>query len=133
MESSNEHKVLKVLLAEDNLINQKVASININKMGHSVDLANNGQIALEKFQGNDYDLIFMDLQMPVMDGIEATKRIREFESKSKHGKAIRIVAMTASAMPEDKYICYEAGMNDYVSKPFNKEDLYRIFNELLSA
>ena len=133
MESSNEHKVLKVLLAEDNLINQKVASININKMGHSVDLANNGQIALEKFQGNDYDLIFMDLQMPVMDGIEATKRIREFESKSKHGKAIRIVAMTASAMPEDKYICYEAGMNDYVRKPVNKEDLYRIFNELLSA
>ena len=77
MESSNEHKVLKVLLAEDNLINQKVASININKMGHSVDLANNGQIALEKFQGNDYDLIFMDLQMPVMDVL---KRLKESEN-----------------------------------------------------
>ncbi len=133
MESSITNKSLRVLLAEDNIINQKVATININKMGHTVDLANNGQIALEKFQGNTYDLIFMDLQMPVMDGIEATKRIREFEMMHKSPNPIRIVAMTASAMPEDKYICFEAGMNDYVSKPFNKADLYRIFDDLQSA
>ena len=133
MENEIKTRKLKVLLAEDNPINQKVASININKMGHEVELANNGEIAVEKFKGNSYDLIFMDLQMPLMDGIEATKRIRELEKMKNPDKPIRIIAMTASAMPEDKYICFEAGMNDYICKPFNREDLFRIFNELISA
>lgn len=133
MENEIKTRKLKVLLAEDNPINQKVASININKMGHEVELANNGEIAVEKFRDNIYDLIFMDLQMPLMDGIEATKRIRELEKMKNSDKPIRIIAMTASAMPEDKYICFEAGMNDYISKPFKREDLFRIFNELISA
>lgn len=129
----NGQRKLKVLLAEDNLINQKVASININKLGHDVDFANNGQIALEKYKGHNYDIILMDLQMPIMDGIEATKRIREFERINTSSHPIKIIAMTASAMPEDKYICYEAGMNDYISKPFRREDLSRVFNDFLSA
>ncbi len=123
---------LKVLLAEDNLINQKVASININKLGHDVEFADNGKIALEKFQGAKYDIILMDLQMPIMDGIEATKRIREIE-KTNIKQPVKIIAMTASALPEDKYICFEAGMNDYISKPFRREDLSRVFNDFFSA
>lgn len=131
--NSNRQRKLKVLLAEDNLINQKVAYININKLGHDVDFANNGKIALEKYKGQTYDIILMDLQMPIMDGIEATKRIREFERSKTTPFPIKIIAMTASAMPEDKYICYEAGMNDYISKPFRREDLKRVFNDFLSV
>ena len=121
---------LKVLLAEDNLINQKIAHININKLGHDVDFANNGEVAVEKYKGKSYDIILMDLQMPIMDGIEATKRIREFERTNTSDRPIKIIAMTASAMPEDRYICFEAGMNDYITKPFRREDLYRVFDEL---
>ncbi|MEA3444814.1 MAG: response regulator [Bacteroidota bacterium] len=130
--NEKDKRKLKVLLAEDNIINQKIASINICKLGHEVEFANNGKIAIEKFQGAYYDIILMDLQMPIMGGIEATKKIREIE-KSNIKRPIKIVAMTASAMPEDKHICFEAGMNDYISKPFRREDLSRVLNNYVSA
>lgn len=130
---SNRRRRLKVLLAEDNLIDQEVASININKLGHEVDFAKNGKIALEKYKGQNYDIILMDLQMPVMGGIEATKRIREFEKSKTTSLPIKIIAMTACDLFEYKYICYEAGMNDYISKPFSREDLSRVFNDFPSA
>ena len=104
---------LSILLVEDNQINQLVAKTVIEDMGHSVDIAEDGRIAVDKACQNTYDLIFMDCQMPVMDGITATKLIR----KTAPEMQVPIVAMTADAMEENKQLCLEAGMNDFISKP----------------
>lgn len=117
-------KVLKVLVAEDNLINQKVAMINLKKLGHEVEIAINGQMALDMYKTGSYDVILMDIQMPIMDGIEATIAIREYE-KEKGIKKIRIVAITANAMNEDKDKCFEIGMNGYITKPIQTEELIK--------
>ncbi len=117
---------LRVLLAEDNLVNQKVAMMVIQKLGHQVEVANNGRIAVEKFQSNHYDLILMDMMMPELDGLEATKEIRKLEREATITKPVKIVALTANAMKEDKEKCIEAGMDDYLSKPFKPEDLLRV-------
>lgn len=119
---------LKVLLAEDNLVNQKVAMMVIQKMGHKVDVANNGKIAVEKFLNGQYDLILMDMMMPEMDGLEATREIREIEKGRLPASRIKIVALTANAMKEDRERCIESGMDDYLSKPFKPEDLQRIID-----
>ena len=124
-------KTLKILLAEDNPINQKVAKMHLEKLGHKVETANNGRIALEMYTKNDYDLIFMDVQMPEMDGIESTKRIREFEKDIKTEKPITIIALTANAMKGDKEACINAGMNEYMSKPFKPEELKAILIPIL--
>lgn len=119
----NPSKKLHVLLAEDNLINQKVAMMVVQKMGFTVDVAMNGKIAVDKFSQNSYDMILMDIMMPEMDGIEATKIIREIEKNKTPGKRIKIVALTANAMKEDREKCLSSGMDDYLSKPFKPEDL----------
>lgn len=119
----NPTKKLHVLLAEDNLINQKVAMMVVQKMGFTVDVAMNGKIAVDKFSQNSYDMILMDIMMPEMDGIEATKIIRELEKNKTPGKRIKIVALTANAMKEDREKCLSSGMDDYLSKPFKPEDL----------
>ncbi len=116
----------KILLAEDNLVNQKVASMVITRLGHSVDVAGNGLEALDKFKQNQYDLILMDIMMPEMDGLEATMAIREIEKNDTTKKPIRIIALTANAMREDRERCMAAGMNDYLSKPFKPEDLEKV-------
>lgn len=103
---------LKILLAEDNPINQKLATKMLGKMGYNVDVANDGLEAVKAVKCQDYDLIFMDVQMPVMDGLEATKCITESCDK----KPV-IVALTANAMDGDREICLNAGMDDYLSKP----------------
>lgn len=122
---------LKVLLAEDNPINQKVAKMHLERLGHRVETAINGKIALDMYTKNDYDLIFMDVQMPEMDGIESTKRIREFEKDVQSKKPIIIIALTANAMKGDREACLEAGMNHYMSKPFKPEELKRILISIL--
>jgi CheY-like chemotaxis protein len=122
---------LKVLLAEDNQINQKVAKMHLEKLGHQVETADNGKIALDMFTKNQYDMIFMDVQMPEMDGIESTKRIREFEHDVKAKKPIIIVALTANAMKGDKEACLNAGMNDYMSKPFKPQELKSILDAIV--
>ena len=129
-ESNASHKIL---LAEDNPINQKVAQMHLNKLGHTVETAINGKIALEMFTKNEYDLIFMDIQMPEMDGIEATKRIREFEKDINASKPIIIIALTANAMKGDKEACIAAGMNEYMSKPFKPVELKRVLSTMLSS
>lgn len=116
----------KILLAEDNLVNQKVASMVITRLGHSVDVAGNGLEALDKFKQNQYDLILMDIMMPEMDGLEATMAIREIEKNDGSKKPIRIIALTANAMREDRERCMAAGMDDYLSKPFKPEDLEKV-------
>ncbi|MBW2000023.1 MAG: PAS domain S-box protein, partial [Deltaproteobacteria bacterium] len=115
---------LKILMAEDNLVNQKLAQKILEKRGHEVTTATNGREAVEMFEKESFDLILMDVQMPEMDGIEATRAIRERERRME--SRIPIVAMTAHAMKGDKERCLAAGMDDYVSKPVKAEELYRV-------
>ena len=111
------------LLVEDNHINQKLATALLNKIGCCVDLAENGKIALDKVQTEMYDIVFMDCQMPIMDGYEATAKIRELEKNGILKRHIPIVAMTANAMEGDREACIEVGMDDYISKPIKKANI----------
>lgn len=111
-----------ILLVEDNLINQKVATKLLEKIGYSVDLAENGLKALEALEKASYDLILMDIQMPIMNGLEATKIIRKkYEQTGERGPVI--IALTANTMPEDQSNCKEAGMDDFISKPVRQDVL----------
>jgi TMAO reductase system sensor TorS len=115
---------LRILLAEDNVVNQRVALRILEKEGHLVSVAGNGQQALAEFQQNEFDLILMDVQMPEMDGFEATAAIRESErTTSTH---IPIIAMTAHALKGDQEQCLAAGMDDYLSKPIHARELVEI-------
>ncbi len=118
----------KILLAEDNLVNQKVAMRFLEKQGHSVVLAETGTQVLAAWQEQPFDLILMDVQMPEMDGFEATALIRKQEKVGEQKQSavihIPIVAMTAHAMVGDRDRCLAAGMDDYVSKPVNAKDLF---------
>ncbi|MCC6759009.1 MAG: PAS domain S-box protein, partial [Candidatus Omnitrophica bacterium] len=115
-------KVIRILLAEDNLVNQKIAAKMLEKKGWSVKGAENGKQVLEYLEQEKFDVILMDAQMPVLDGFEATRLIREAEKKS--GKHIPIVALTAHAMAGDRQKCLDAGMDGYVSKPIDRQKLY---------
>jgi signal transduction histidine kinase/CheY-like chemotaxis protein len=115
---------LRVLVAEDNLVNQRVAVAMLAKRGYDVTLASNGNEALQALARSVFDLVLMDVQMPEMDGLEATRRIRKIESSTAHH--IPVVAMTAHAMIGDREKCLAAGMDGYISKPIQ-------FTELLSA
>jgi signal transduction histidine kinase/DNA-binding response OmpR family regulator len=114
------HFPLSILVAEDNMINQAVAKRMFSKLGYEVILADNGQIALDTTLNQRIDVVFMDMQMPVMDGVQATRAIRLQLPRDKQPK---IIAMTANAMQGDRERCIAAGMNDYLSKPFKKEAL----------
>jgi signal transduction histidine kinase/CheY-like chemotaxis protein/HPt (histidine-containing phosphotransfer) domain-containing protein len=113
---------LRLLLVEDNPINQKLAVRLLEKRGHSVSVADNGMEAMEKLSRWDFDLVLMDIQMPEMDGFETTQAIRS-PSSSARDRNIPIIAMTAHAMKGDMEKCIEAGMNDYISKPLDRYDL----------
>lgn len=119
---------LKVLLAEDNLVNQRVASELLRREGHRVQVANNGLEALAKLERERFDLVFMDLQMPRMDGLEATKRIRQREVKT--GEHVPIVAMTAHAMRGDRERCLTAGMDDYLTKPIDPDLMNQVIHRV---
>lgn len=114
---------LQAMLVEDNKINQRIALLHLEKLGLKIDLAENGQEALDKYLDKQYGLILMDIMMPVMDGFEATRKIREWEQENEHGSSTYIIAMTANAMKGDRESCLEAGMDDYISKPFKIEEL----------
>lgn len=115
-----------ILLAEDNPVNQKLAKMMLTKAGYKVEIVDNGSQAVEKFLSSpdDYDLVFMDIQMPEMDGFQATQAIRK-----KGFNAIPIVAMTANAMKGDMEMCLEAGMDDYVSKPIKRELVFGMLDK----
>jgi two-component system sensor histidine kinase/response regulator len=110
----------RILLVEDNLVNQKVASRLLEKFGHCVDVAADGRAAVAAWRGDNFDLIFMDCQMPQMDGFEATREIRRLEAGRAH---VPIVALTADAMKEAEDKCRAAGMDDYLSKPIDRGKL----------
>lgn len=111
---------VRLLLVEDNLINQKVATLMLKHMGYSADIANNGNEAVELVARNAYDLVLMDCLMPEMDGLEATRVIR---SRRDYGATVPIIAMTANAFAEDRQACLAAGMSDYIAKPVRESEL----------
>ncbi|MBC1218790.1 response regulator [Nostoc sp. UCD121] len=115
---------LKLLLAEDNLVNQKVILKQLHNLGYKADVVANGQEVLQILDKIPYDLIFMDYQMPILDGLETTREIRRRSASSfaSHRQPV-VVALTANAMAEDQQNCRDAGMDDYLSKPVNKKDL----------
>jgi PAS domain S-box-containing protein len=118
-----------LLLAEDNIVNQKVACRILEKLGYRVDVAADGQAAFEAWQSGRYHLILMDCQMPVMDGYETTRKIRELETAGRH---IPIIALTAHAMKGADNECRAAGMDDYLSKPIDREQLQKSLSRWLS-
>ncbi|NQV34380.1 MAG: response regulator [Phycisphaeraceae bacterium] len=118
----------KILLAEDGLVNQKVAVSLLEQRGHKVTVANNGREALSALVRDSFDLVLMDVQMPVMDGFEATGLIRQQETIS--GLHIPIIAMTAHAMKGDRERCLAAGMDEYISKPIRPKDLYKVVESI---
>lgn len=118
----NENESLNILVVEDNLINQKVAQGILKKLGHNVNLADNGQLGFEAYKKGNFEVILMDIQMPVMDGFTATKEIREWEHDEKK-KPAHIIALTANALKEDKERCFSVGMNDFLAKPFKIHEI----------
>jgi CheY-like chemotaxis protein len=124
----NEEKNLKILLVEDNLINQKVAVSLLKKMGYAADLALDGLEALEKIDFVNYDIILMDCQMPILDGYEATRIIRARQNKEKSF----IVAITANSHPDDRQKCLDSGMDEFLAKPVKLKDLEDVINKYLS-
>ncbi|CAJ0641514.1 5911_t:CDS:2 [Entrophospora sp. SA101] len=109
---------LNILVAEDNVVNQKLIVKILGKFGHKVEIAANGQLAVEAFKSKRYDLILMDIQMPIMGGFEATQKIRDYESQ--HGGHVPIIALAVHAMIGDREKCLDSGMDEYLTKPLSK-------------
>jgi len=122
---------LRILIAEDNPVNQMVLTRMLEKRGHTVKVAANGRLALESVEENAYDLLLMDVQMPEMDGMEATRVLRERESKT--GTHLTVVGVTAHAMAGDRERCLQAGMDGYLSKPIRPTELHELLARLLAA
>jgi CheY-like chemotaxis protein len=121
---------LRILLAEDNPVNQKVAQLMLAKLGHRVDTVGNGREAVEATSRVDYDIVLMDVQMPEVDGLAATRMIRS-QPAPRHQP--RIAAMTAGVTSEDRDACTAAGMDAYLSKPVRPFELRRVIDELLAT
>jgi len=123
-------KEFRILLVEDNLINQKITRFNLEKRGCKVEVANNGKEGVEKYKQKPYDLILMDLQMPVMDGLEATRQIRSFEIEQNERHAF-IVALTANVLKNEREKSLEAGMDGFLGKPFKPNELFHLLHNLI--
>jgi two-component system, sensor histidine kinase and response regulator len=121
---------LKILVVDDDMLNQRMMQLLLRREGHLVDLASNGLEAFEAVKVQKYDIVFMDLQMPVMDGLEASRLIREWENGGQH---TFIVALTASYLPEKGQMLFEAGIDNYVSKPFEMEHIQRLLKYSFKA
>jgi len=126
--SSSMEKKLAILVVEDNAINLRLITAALTRAGHKVDTATDGQIALDKFRECSYDAILMDIMMPVMDGLTATREIRKLESERSAGKGkrVKIIAITANAFEDDRNKFFDSGMDYYMNKPIEIEELNRI-------
>ncbi len=122
-----EREKIRILVAEDNVVNQKVAVRLLKKLGYRCEVANNGREAIDALERTNFHLVLMDCQMPELDGMAATKQIREREKSS--GAHMPVIAMTANAMQGDRELCLEAGMDDYISKPVNPEALSAVLEK----
>jgi CheY-like chemotaxis protein len=118
---------LHILLAEDNYVNQNVARLQLEKLGYRATIVNDGFAAFEVVTSQEVDLVLMDCQMPVLDGFEATRRIRQWEAAKRDSgepcEPVHIIALTANAMHGDREMCVSAGMNGYLSKPVRTSEL----------
>ena len=119
---------LKLLVVEDNLLNQKLIQLHLQKHGFVIDFAQNGKIALDMLAGQEYDLILMDLMMPVMNGLETCSKIREQERGTK--KHIAIIGLTANTFDADRQKCLNHGMDEYMMKPFDIDEFHTILKKL---
>ncbi len=124
------HRSLRVLVAEDNPINQRVATLQLNKLGHEAELRDDGQGVLDTDLA-EFDIILMDCQMPNVDGLEATRQIRQREQASPSQQPVYIIAMTANTQEDDRAACLEAGMDDFISKPVQMNELQGALNKSL--
>ena len=127
-DGDEENKSLKILLAEDSPDNQLLIKLYLKKTNHELDIAENGEIAVKKFISGNYDLVLIDIQMPVMDGYSAAKKIREWE-KEKNVKEVSILALTAHALNGEKERCVQVGCSDYLTKPIKKDKLLQIIDD----
>jgi len=127
---ARDRRPLHILLAEDNLINQRLAMRLLEKEGYVTISATNGGEAVKLYSERSFDLILMDVHMPEMSGIEATRAIRQLEAST--GRHVPIIALTASAMSEDKEACLEVGMDEYISKPISPEEFLRTLQRVAS-
>ena len=130
--ANNLNKDIKILVVEDNLINQKVATIALKQLGYGNDIANNGQEAYDMYLKTRYDLILMDIQMPVLDGVGAAKKIRIYEKDNNLKERVLIVAITANAMKTDVELYLKSGMDDVILKPFKQDDLNKLLGGITS-
>ncbi len=121
---------LKVLVVEDNLINQKITKSFLQRLNHTVTIAKNGKEAVDIFEREYFDCILMDIQMPIMDGIQATKTIREKEKTKKTN--IPIIAVSANLMVEEETKILKAGMNDFIPKPLNEAQLRNVLSNVIN-
>jgi CheY-like chemotaxis protein len=126
----NNYKTSKILVVEDNLVNQKLIVQMLEKAEYIVDVADTGYVAIDKVKQASFGIILMDIQMPGIDGYETTKKIREIQNSS--GQHTPIIALTAHALANDREKCLAAGMDEYLSKPIDRQKLYSTINSLLS-
>lgn len=120
---------LRILLVENDDMNIKFVKIVLDRLGHTTDIAINGLKGVEFFKNNKYDLVLMDLEMPELNGLDATKIIRSIELERNDSKPVKIIAVTAYAMETDRQSCFDAGMNDFLAKPFLLEELSGIIQK----
>lgn len=123
--SEKEATPLKILVVDDDVLNRRLMKVLLTHEGYQVDVAANGLEAFDAIKFQKFDIVFMDLRMPVMDGMEASRRIREWENGGQH---TFIVALTASYLPEEGQRLFEAGMDNYISKPFQMEHIKRMLS-----
>ncbi|MDM8160337.1 MULTISPECIES: response regulator [Labilibaculum] len=121
-----ETKNYSILLVEDNKLNQTVVKFTLRRYGYLIDVANNGIEAIEMFKQGDYDFILMDIMMPEMDGLDATRAIRNLEN----GQKIPIIALTADIMIANEEKCLRNGMNGHIAKPFEIDNLFKVLKSL---
>ncbi|HSO88885.1 MAG TPA: response regulator [Draconibacterium sp.] len=124
---------MKILLVEDNLMNQKVVMFNLKKLNCDITPVSNGKEALENFKNNSYDLILMDIMLPEMNGYEITTEIRKFEKLKNIKNPVTIIALTANTYENDKEKCLNVGMNEYLSKPFSAQQLIKLIEKYIQA
>ncbi len=124
---------LKILLVDDNPLNQRVAVLTFNQLKLKCDIASNGKEAFEKHQQMPYDIIFMDLQMPVLDGIESAKLIRKFEQESERSEKVVIIALSGNEHADNRNMCIEVGMDDFMEKPIRIESLQAYISRFIKC
>lgn len=124
---------MKILLVEDNLMNQKVVMYNLKKLNCTITPVSNGKEALENFKNNNYDLVLMDIMLPEMNGYEITIEIRKFEKLNEIKNPVTIIALTANTFENDKEKCFSVGMNEYLSKPFTAQQLIKKIEKYIQS